>query len=73
VAAYRQALAAGGAGGAGGAGMDEQGLRYALADVLVQAGQVEEARDLYRGIVSSNPDYRDVRERLAEVEALLRR
>jgi len=66
-AAYRRALAP----GAG--SIDEQGLRYALAEVLVQAGQVEEARDLFRGIVSSDPGYRDAQERLAEVEALLRR
>jgi tetratricopeptide (TPR) repeat protein len=67
VAAYRRALAP------GPGSIDEQGLRYALAEVLVQAGEVEEARDLLRGIVSSNPGYRDARERLAEVEALLRR
>jgi tetratricopeptide (TPR) repeat protein len=63
VAAYRQALDA-----PGPSSLDEQGIRYALADVLVQVGQVEEARDLFRGIVG----YRDARERLAEVEALLR-
>ena len=67
VAAYRRALAP------GPGSIDEQGLCYALADVLVQAGEVEEARDLFRGIVSSNPGYRDARQRLAEVEALLRR
>ena len=66
-AAYRRALVP------GPGSIDEQGLRYALAEVLVQAGQVEEARDLFRGIVSSNPGYRDARARLAEVEALLRR
>ena len=67
VAAYRRALAP------GPGSIDEQGVRYALAEVLVQAGEVEEARDLFRRIVSSDPGYRDSRERLAEVEALLRR
>jgi tetratricopeptide (TPR) repeat protein len=67
-AAYRLALDADGPGS-----VDEQGLRYALADVLAQAGQVVEARDLFLGIVSADPGYRDARERLAEVEALLRR
>jgi tetratricopeptide (TPR) repeat protein len=63
--AYRRALQV--------AGQDDQGLRYALADVLAQAGQVAEARELFQGIASANPEYRDVRARLAEIEDLLRR
>jgi tetratricopeptide (TPR) repeat protein len=63
-AAYRLALESPGPGS-----VDEQALRYALAEVLLQAGETEQARELFRGIVAIDPGYRDAGARLAELEA----
>jgi tetratricopeptide (TPR) repeat protein len=44
-------------------------LRYELADLLVAAGDREGALDQFRHLAGSDPGFRDVRDRLAELES----
>ncbi len=60
---YRQALEKGTAD-------DEavRGLRYDLAEVLLQGGDAEEALEHFRGVLEVDPAFRDVQGRVAELE-----
>jgi tetratricopeptide (TPR) repeat protein len=44
-------------------------LRYELAEVLVESGDAAAALDELRDVLRSNPEYRDVQNRIAELEA----
>ena len=60
---YRQALEQGTA--------DDEavpGLRYDLAEVLLQGGDAEEALEHFRGVLAVDPAFRDVQGRVAELE-----
>jgi tetratricopeptide (TPR) repeat protein len=61
---YRQALAAPGAGPD-----DASSLRYELAEMLLQTGDRDGALSLFRDLMQSDPSYRDVRNRVAELES----
>ena len=63
VACYRRALAA------SSEERGEAGLRYDLADVLLEAGEVEDALSLFRDVLQIDPGYRDVRRRVSDLEA----
>ena len=43
-------------------------LRYELADVLLGAGDADGALGEFRGVLASDPSFRDVRERVAQLE-----
>jgi tetratricopeptide (TPR) repeat protein len=60
---YRQALEAPG-------GDDEvrRGLRFDLAEVLDECGETQAALDLYRSIFRESPSYREVGQRITEIE-----
>jgi tetratricopeptide (TPR) repeat protein len=45
------------------------GLRYDLAETLLEAGDSEAALDLFRNVLESDPSYRDVRARVEELSA----
>ncbi len=63
---YREALES--------ASLDEdtrRGLSYDLADVLQGAGDTEGALDLFREVLQSDPTYRDVQNRVSELETRL--
>jgi tetratricopeptide (TPR) repeat protein len=64
---YRQALDAPG-------GDDEaiRGLRFDLAEVLEQCGENEAALDLFRAIHRDDPSYREVGQRIEELESRTR-
>ena len=47
------------------------GLRYDLAEVLLQGGDAEEALVHFRGILEIDPAFRDVQGRVAELESRL--
>lgn len=52
--------------------MDPQataGLRYELAEVLLLAGDRQGALELFRNVLQADPMYRDVRERVADLES----
>jgi hypothetical protein len=51
-------------------GQEEQlnGLRYDLAEVLQQMGEVQQARDLLTEVYGVNSRYRDVAERMKALE-----
>jgi tetratricopeptide (TPR) repeat protein len=53
----------------GGTPEEVQGLRYDLADALVQQGDDKAALDLYRKILESDPGYRDVQSRVTEIQS----
>ena len=53
-----------------GASPDEiHGLRYDLADALVQQGEDQAALDLFQNILDSDPGYRDVQSRISDLRA----
>jgi tetratricopeptide (TPR) repeat protein len=61
---YREALEA--------VGADVQaasGLRYDLAEVLLQSGDREAALGLFRDVLQADPQFRDVQARIAELES----
>jgi tetratricopeptide (TPR) repeat protein len=45
------------------------GLRYDLAETLLEAGDREGALDLFRNVLESDPSYRDVQARVEDLEA----
>jgi tetratricopeptide (TPR) repeat protein len=64
VRSYREAIAA--------CGHDDdvsRSLRYELADVLLVAGDAVGALGEFRGVLASDPSFRDVRERVAQLES----
>jgi tetratricopeptide (TPR) repeat protein len=61
---YRKALDA-----PGGTPEELQGLRYDLAEALVQQGDDAGALDIFRNILDSDPAYRDVQSRVTELRA----
>lgn len=61
---YRQALEA-----PGGDAEAQSGLRYDLAEVLLESGDTEGALDLFRNVMRANPSFRDVRSRVSELES----
>jgi tetratricopeptide (TPR) repeat protein len=61
---YRQALEA-----PGGDAEAQSGLRYDLAEVLLESGDTEGALDLFRNVMRVNPSFRDVRSRVTQLEA----
>jgi tetratricopeptide (TPR) repeat protein len=60
---YRKAIDATGVG-------DEHlaGLQYDLAEVLVESGDSQEALDLFESVHRATPGYRDVQERISELQ-----
>jgi tetratricopeptide (TPR) repeat protein len=46
-------------------------LRYDLAEVLLEAGDAQAALDQFRGVMESDPTFRDVRGRVSELETRL--
>jgi len=46
-------------------------LSYDLAEVLLEAGSAREALDLYRTVLEADPSYRDVRNRVRQLESRL--
>jgi tetratricopeptide (TPR) repeat protein len=63
---YRRAIEA-----PGGDERATSGLRYELAELLLQSGQREAALGLFRAVVNTDPSYRDVQSRIAELEGSL--
>jgi tetratricopeptide (TPR) repeat protein len=61
---YRRALQA-----PGGDPESSAELRYELAEVLLEAGEVEQALEAFRALLDADPGYRDVRERIEQLEA----
>lgn len=61
---YRQALEADGADE-----LELTGLRYDLAEVLALAGERDEALSLFRNVLQSDPSFRQVQERIADLES----
>ena len=61
---YRQALDA-----TDGDAAITNGLRYDLADTLLEEGDREGALDMFRDVMAANPGFRDVRDRVAEIES----
>ncbi len=47
------------------------GLRYDLAEVLLDSGDAEGALELFRDVMNANPEYRDVSGRVSEIEGRL--
>ncbi len=47
------------------------GLRYDLAEVLLDCGDSEGALELFRDVMNANPEYRDVSGRVSEIEGSL--
>ena len=47
------------------------GLCYDLAEMLLQAGDRGGALDVFRDLLQADPSYRDVQERVGELEASL--
>lgn len=47
------------------------GLTYDLADVLLKSGDAEGALDLFRGVQTMQPGYRDVQRRVSQLELQL--
>ncbi len=47
------------------------GLRYDLAEVLLDSGDAEGALELFRDVMNANPEYRDVSGRVSEIEGIL--
>ena len=63
---YRSAMEA--------SGSDPQalaGLRYDLAEVLLESGDAEAALDQFRDVMREDPTYRDVQGRVSELESRL--
>jgi len=50
-----------------------RGLEYDLAEALIESGDREQARDVFQSIAGADPEFRDVRERLAEIDGLAAR
>lgn len=63
---YRQAIAA-----PGGDAESQCRLRYDLAEVLLQAGEAEQALTLFRDLLQADPSFRDVRDRVIQLESQL--
>ena len=61
---YRQALEA-----SDGDAAALNGLRYDLADTLLEDGDREAALSMFRVVMTANPGFRDVQDRIAEIEA----
>ena len=53
----------------GGTPEELQGLRYDLAEALLQQGNEQGALDLYRNILDTDPGYRDVQSRVTEIQS----
>jgi len=53
----------------GGTPEELQGLRYDLAEALLQQGNDKGALDLYRNILDTDPGYRDVKSRVTEIQS----
>lgn len=53
----------------GGTPEELQGLRYDLAEALLQQGNEQGALELYRNILDTDPGYRDVQSRVTEIQA----
>ena len=53
----------------GGNSDELQGLRYDLADTLVQQGDDQAALDLFSNILDADPGYRDVESRVSEIRS----
>jgi hypothetical protein len=51
---------------------DATGLRYDLAEVLLEAGDASAALAEFRDVFNVDPTFRDVRGRLDELESRLR-
>ncbi|HEX6852535.1 MAG TPA: tetratricopeptide repeat protein [Candidatus Polarisedimenticolaceae bacterium] len=66
-ALYRQALAA-----AGDEGDPLYGMRYDLADTLEATGELRSALDLFQEVLQADPGYREVRQRVADLQVRLR-
>jgi tetratricopeptide (TPR) repeat protein len=47
------------------------GLRYDLAEVLLEVGDTQGALDQFRDVLRADPSFRDVRGRVSELESLL--
>jgi tetratricopeptide (TPR) repeat protein len=60
---YRKALAA------AGDDVETSDLRYDLAEVLLKSGEPGAALDTFRTLLETDPSFRDVRERIAELES----
>jgi tetratricopeptide (TPR) repeat protein len=63
---YRRAIEA-----PGGDAEAAYGLRYEFAELLLETGNIEGALEQFRDVLSSNPSFRDVRERVEQLEARL--
>jgi tetratricopeptide (TPR) repeat protein len=63
---YRKAIEA-----PGGTSEELQGLRYDLAEALLQQGDDRGALDLFRNILDADPGYRDVQSRVTEIRSRL--
>jgi predicted Zn-dependent protease len=64
---YREALS-----GRNDADPSRCGLRYDLAETLLEAGDAEGALGLFRDVLEADPSYRDVRARVRELQERLR-
>jgi tetratricopeptide (TPR) repeat protein len=53
----------------GGSGIDDLGIRYELADVLVASGDVAGALATFREILAVDPGFRDVAARVGSLRA----
>lgn len=60
---YRRALEA-----PGGDPESAAGLRYDLGEVLLEAGDIEQALQAFRDVLEADPAFRDVRERVEQLE-----
>ena len=61
---YERALEAPGA-----SNEELQGLRYDLADTLLQQGEDQAALDQFQSILESDPGYRDVQSRVSDLRS----
>jgi tetratricopeptide (TPR) repeat protein len=52
----------------GGSAEDLKGLRYDMAEALLLAGERQGALELFREVHEADPAYRDVRNRLTEID-----
>lgn len=66
-ALYRQALAS-----AGDEGDPLYGMRYDLAESLEAAGELRSALDLFLEVLQADPGYREVRQRVSDLQSRLR-
>jgi tetratricopeptide (TPR) repeat protein len=66
-ALYRQALAS-----AGDEGDPLYGMRYDLAEALEASGELKTALDLFLEVLQADPGYREVRQRVSDLQARLR-